>query len=155
MQSGEKWGIMVQMSGFVGEYLHTLDNKGRVALPVRFRETLGPRFVVARGLDKCLFVYPYDEWNSVIDKLKAIPMNQKDGRNFARYFLSGAQEVEPDKQGRVILPQNLREYAGLNKDVFILGVGSRIEIWNKEAWDDAKKDLGERFSALAESVVGI
>ena len=110
---------------------------------------------MARGLDKCLFVYPYDEWNSVIDKLKAIPMNQKDGRNFARYFLSGAQEVEPDKQGRVILPQNLREYAGLNKDVFILGVGSRIEIWNKEAWDDAKEDLGERFSALAESVVGI
>ena len=81
------------MNGFVGEYLHTLDSKGRVALPVKFRESLGPRFIVARGLDKCLFVYPSDEWAQVMDKLKTIPINQKDSRNFTRYFLSGATEL--------------------------------------------------------------
>ncbi|HHY16768.1 MAG TPA: division/cell wall cluster transcriptional repressor MraZ [Firmicutes bacterium] len=143
------------MNGFVGEYLHALDNKGRMALPVRFRESLGPRFIVARGLDKCLFVYPSEEWAQVMDKLKTIPINQKDARNFTRYFLSGATEAEPDKQGRVILPQNLREYAGLSKDVFILGVGSRIEIWDKDSWEKTKIDLEEGFSILAESVAGI
>ncbi len=143
------------MNGFVGEYLHTLDSKGRIALPVKFRESLGPRFIVARGLDKCLFVYPSDEWAQVMDKLKTIPINQKDSRNFTRYFLSGATEAEPDKQGRVNLPQNLREYAGLTKDVFILGVGSRIEIWDKDSWEKTKIDLEEGFSILAESVAGI
>ncbi|MGI6627277.1 MAG: division/cell wall cluster transcriptional repressor MraZ [Bacillota bacterium] len=143
------------MNGFVGEYLHALDNKGRMALPVRFRESLGPRFIVARGLDKCLFVYPSEEWAQVMDKLKTIPINQKDARNFTRYFLSGATEAEPDKQGRVILPQNLREYAGLSKDVFILGVGNRIEIWDKDSWEKTKIDLEEGFSILAESVAGI
>lgn len=146
---------MARMNGFVGEYLHTLDSKGRVALPVKFRESLGPRFIVARGLDKCLFVYPSDEWAQVMDKLKTIPINQKDSRNFTRYFLSGATEAEPDKQGRVNLPQNLREYAGLIKDVFILGVGSRIEIWDKDSWEKTKIDLEEGFSILAESVAGI
>ncbi len=90
-----------------------------------------------------------------MDKLKALPLNQKDGRNFVRYFLSGATEVEPDKQGRVILQQNLRDYAGLNKEVFVLGVGSRIEIWDKETWENAKRELEDEFSVLAESVVGI
>jgi MraZ protein len=146
---------VARMNGFVGEYLHTLDSKGRVALPVKFRESLGPRFIVARGLDKCLFVYPSDEWAQVMDKLKTIPINQKDSRNFTRYFLSGATEAEPDKQGRVNLPQNLREYAGLIKDVFILGVGSRIEIWDKDSWEKTKIDLEEGFSILAESVAGI
>ncbi len=126
-----------------------------MALPVKFRESLGPRFIVARGLDKCLFVYPSDEWAQVMDKLKTIPINQKDSRNFTRYFLSGATEAEPDKQGRVNLPQNLREYAGLIKDVFILGVGSRIEIWDKDSWEKTKIDLEEGFSILAESVAGI
>ncbi|HHY69656.1 MAG TPA: division/cell wall cluster transcriptional repressor MraZ [Bacillota bacterium] len=143
------------MTGFVGEYLHTVDDKGRLALPVKFRDSLGPRFIIARGLDKCLFVYPHEEWSNIMDKLKALPLNQKDGRNFVRYFLSGATEVEPDKQGRVILQQNLRDYAGLNKEVFVLGVGSRIEIWDKETWENAKRELEDEFSVLAESVVGI
>lgn len=143
------------INGFVGEYLHTLDSKGRVALPVKFRENLGPKFIVARGLDKCLFVYPSEEWALVMEKLKTIPISRKDARHFTRYFLSGATEAEPDKQGRVILPQNLREYAGLSREVFILGVGSRIEIWDKNSWEKTKIDLEQEFSILAESVAGI
>lgn len=101
---------MASDSGFVGEYLHAVDQKGRVALPVKFREALGPRFMVARGLDKCLAVYPSEEWELVLRNIKSLPQNQKDARAFARYFLSGATEVDPDKQGRVLLPQSLREY---------------------------------------------
>lgn len=156
--SGEKWGEVAQVSkvnGFVGEYLHTLDTKGRLALPAKFRETLGASFFIARGLDKCLFVYPEEEWAEVMGKLKTIPISKKDARHFTRYFLSGAAEVEPDKQGRVVLPLNLREYAGLNKDVFILGVGSRLEIWDKAAWETTKMGLETEFTILAESVAGI
>jgi len=156
-----KWGKVgrsgpeVSSANFVGEYLHTLDSKGRLALPAKFREILGPRFIIARGLDKCLFVYPNDEWDQVMEKLKTLPISRKDARHFTRYFLSGATEAEPDKQGRVVIPQNLREYAGLNKDVFILGVGSRIEIWDKDAWEQTKIGLEAEFSVLAESVAGI
>lgn len=143
---------MATATGFVGEHLHTVDNKGRVALPAKFRETLGPRFMIARGLDKCLAVYPSEEWALVLDTIKALPQNQKEARAYARYFLSGATEVDPDRQGRVLLPQGLREYAGLLKDVYVLGVGNRVEIWDKAAWDSLKLDIGERFSAIAESV---
>jgi MraZ protein len=142
-------------AGFVGEYLHTVDNKGRVALPAKFREMLGPRFMIARGLDKCLTVYPSEEWALVLNSVKALPQNQKEARAYARYFLSGATEVDPDRQGRVLVPQGLREYAGLTKDVYVLGVGNRVEIWDKAAWDSSKLDLGERFSTIAERVPGI
>ncbi len=156
-----KWGKVGRSgqvniaNGFVGEYLHTLDNKGRIALPIKFRETLGPNFFIARGLDKCLFVYPKEEWSQVMEKLKTMPINKKDARHFTRYFLSGTTEAEPDKQGRVVIPQNLREYASLEKDVFILGVGSRIEIWDKHAWEKTKLGLEADFSILAESVAGL
>lgn len=146
---------MAQGNGFVGEYQHSLDNKGRLALPAKFREALGPRFIVARGLDKCLFVYAPFEWEQVVEKVKAMPLSQRDARNFARYFLSGATEVEPDRQGRIILPPNLREYAGLVKDVYVLGVGTRIEIWDKDTWDRMKTDIEETFSTLAEGIAGI
>lgn len=142
-------------AGFVGEYLHAVDLKGRVALPAKFRETLGPRFMLARGLDKCLTVYPSEEWVHVLDTVKELPQNQKEVRAYARYLLSGASEVDPDKQGRIVLPQTLREYAGLSRDVYVLGVGNRVEIWDKAAWDKAKLDIGERFSTIAESVPGI
>lgn len=146
---------MAQATGFVGEYLHTVDLKGRAALPAKFREALGPRFFIARGLDKCLFVYPSEEWGLVLDKIKDMPLNQKDSRDYQRYFLSGATDVEPDKQGRIVLPMPLREYAGISKDVFILGVGTRVEIWDKEAWDRKKIDIEKAFSDIAESVTGV
>lgn len=155
VMSGGEWGGVATATGFVGEYLHTVDSKGRLALPVKFRESLGPRFMIARGLDKCLAVYPSEEWALVLENVKALPQNQKEARAYARYFLSGATEVDPDKQGRVLISQGLREYAGLGKDVYVLGVGNRVEIWDKAAWDNLKLDIGERFSSIAESVPGI
>jgi len=147
--------MVAMTTGFVGEYLHTVDNKGRVALPAKFREMLGPRFMVARGLDQCLTVYPSEEWGHVLETVKGLPQNQKEARAYARYFLSGAMEVDPDKQGRIGLPQSLREYAGISKDVYVLGVGNRVEVWDKAAWDSSKLDIGERFSSIAERVPGI
>jgi MraZ protein len=147
--------MVAMTTGFVGEYLHTVDNKGRVALPAKFREMLGPRFMIARGLDQCLTVYPSEEWVHVLETVKGLPQNQKEARAYARYFLSGAMEVDPDKQGRIGLPQSLREYAGISKDVYVLGVGNRVEVWDKAAWDSSKLDIGERFSSIAESVPGI
>lgn len=141
--------------GFVGEYLHTLDQKGRIALPVKYREMLGPRFMVARGTDKCVAVYSAEEWARVLERVMALPQNQRESREYARYFLSGAMEVDPDRQGRIVIPQTLREYAGVTKDVWVLGVGSRVEIWDKAAWEKSKLDIGERFTAIAESVPGI
>jgi len=153
--SGVKWGRVAQTKGFVGEYLHSVDQKGRVALPAKFREALGSRFIVARGLDKCLYVYPEDEWEKVLEKVGSMPLNQRDSRAFARYFLSGASEGEPDRQGRVVLPPNLRQYAGLTKDVYFLGVGTRVEIWDKDTWDRIKVEMEESFTNLAESVAKI
>lgn len=152
MWSGERWHTV---TGFVGEYLHTVDSKGRLALPSKFREMLGPQFMIARGLDKCLSAYPSEEWGRVLESVKSLPQNQKEARAYARYFLSGAVEVVPDKQGRIVLPSGLREYAGIDKDVYVLGVGNRAEIWDKEAWDNAKIEMSQKFSTIAESVPGI
>ncbi len=146
---------MFAEAGFVGEYLHVVDGKGRLALPAKFRDLLGPRFFIARGLDKCLFVYPSEEWAQVLKKIKQMPLNQSDSRAYARYFLSGATEVEPDKQGRIVLPANLRDYADLTKDVYVLGVGSRAEVWDKNQWDAMKVEIGKSFSKIAESVAGV
>ncbi len=143
------------MTGFSGEYQHSVDSKGRLAMPVKYREQLGPRFFIARGLDKCLYVYPSEEWALVLQKVKEMPLNQKDSRAYARYFLSGASDVEPDKQGRINLPGGLREYAGLAKDVYVLGVGTRLEIWDKVEWDNAKAAYAEDFSNIAEGVQGV
>jgi len=143
------------VTGFIGEYLHTVDSKGRVALPAKFRETLGPRFMITRGLDKCVAVYPSEEWSHVLETITALPQNQRESRDYARYFLSGAMEVDPDKQGRIVVTQMLRDYACLVKDVCVIGVGNRVEIWDKAAWEKSKLDIGERFTTIAESVPGI
>lgn len=155
VMSGGKWCTVAKGIGFVGEYIHSVDAKGRMALPSKFREQLGFGFVIARGLDRCLFVYPDEEWSLIIEKFKEMPMNQKDTRDYARYFLSGANEAVPDKQGRIVLPLPLRDYAKITKEVCVLGVGSRVEIWDKEAWDAMKLRLEEEFPKLAESVAGI
>jgi len=122
---------------FTGEYNHTVDEKGRLIIPSKFREELGNEFVVTKGLDGCLFVYENDEWKKFEEKLKALPLTNKDARAFARFMLAGAAMVEVDKQGRILLPVNLRIFAELDKDVVLLGVGGRIEIWNRDKWSEA------------------
>ena len=120
----------------MGEYSHSLDAKGRVIIPFKMREQLGERFVVSKGLDGCLFAFPTAEWEKFEGKLQMLPLTNKDARKFSRYFLSGAAEVELDKQGRALLPQSLREAAELEKDIVLCGVGNRIEIWDKKKWTD-------------------
>jgi len=119
-----------------GEHQHSLDAKGRMILPARFRETLGNSFIVTRGLDKCLFVYSLEEWNRFEEKVQKLPVTDPDARKFIRFFFGGACEAEVDAQGRALLPQNLREYAGLTKEIVSIGVVNRVEIWQKENWDE-------------------
>lgn len=121
---------------FMGEYNHTIDAKGRIIVPSKFREILGDEFVVTKGLDGCLFVYDNHEWAAFEEKLKALPITNKDARAFVRFFLAGAASVEVDKQGRILLLGSLREFASLQKDAVLIGVGSRIEIWSRERWED-------------------
>lgn len=119
---------------FMGEYNHTIDTKGRIIIPSKFRETLGDEFVVTQGLDGCLFVYPNDEWMNFVTQLKNLP-GSKEARQLQRYFMAGAAACEVDKQGRILIPNKLREQAGLEKDIVFVGVLSKIEIWSKEKWE--------------------
>lgn len=121
--------------GFSGEYQHSVDVKGRMIVPSKFRETLGDSFMVTRGLDNCLFVYPKEAWEAFTQKLKQLPISNTNARQFVRFFLSGAVECELDKQGRILIPQNLRAYAKISKDVSVIGVGERAEIWDSEQWN--------------------
>ncbi len=138
---------------FTGEFQHTLDGKGRVIIPSRLRDGLGERFVVTRGLDQCLFVYPTSEWVRLEQKMKQLPFTKRDSRAFSRLFFSGAMEVEADKQGRVLIPQNLREYAGIEKDVMFIGVSNRVEVWSEAAWKDYFGQANENYEELAEKLV--
>lgn len=117
----------------MGEYQHNMDAKGRVTVPSKFREDLGDKFYVSKGLDGCLFVLSSAQWERLVEKVSAIPMSQ--GKAIQRYFFSGAAEVEPDKQGRILLPQNLRDHAGLTKDVTVIGAATRAEIWDTARWN--------------------
>ena len=114
---------------FMGEYNHTIDAKGRLIIPSKFRELLGEEFVLTKGLDGCLSIYPMDEW-------KALPLTNKNARTFTRFFVAGATNCELDKQGRILVPQTLREFAGLEKDVVLTGNLNRIEVWSKEKWSE-------------------
>lgn len=118
----------------IGEYEHSLDAKGRLIMPAKLRADLGDKFIITKGLDGCLFAFSQDEWLNFETKLKSLPLSDKNSRNFVRFFLSGATECEIDKQGRFLIPNNLRISASLEKDVIIIGVGTRLEIWNKDAW---------------------
>lgn len=142
---------------FMGEYNHTIDAKGRLIVPSKFREALGDTFVVTKGLDGCLFVYDNEEWGIFEEKLKSLPITNKEARQFVRFFLAGAAEVEVDKQGRILVPNVLREFAELNKDVVLIGVASRIEIWSKERFDGmaAYEDMDEIAEHMAELGLGI
>jgi MraZ protein len=121
---------------FMGEYNHTIDAKGRLIIPAKFRELLGEEFVLTRGLDGCIWIYPMDEWAAFEEKLKSLPLTVKNARAFARFFVAGAAYGELDKQGRVLVPGSLREFAHLDKDVVLAGNLSRIEVWSKEKWNE-------------------
>lgn len=116
----------------IGEYQHNLDDKGRVNFPAKLRDSLGNRFIITKGLDKCLCVYSEDEWRVLEDKIRALPVSKS--RQLQRFLFAGAADVVPDKQGRVVIPSNLRDYAGLDKEVMVIGASVRAEIWDKDRW---------------------
>ena len=136
----------------IGEYAHTIDTKGRLIVPAKLREGLGDSFVITKGLDGCLYAYTENEWEKFIEKLTTLPMTNADSRKFVRFFLSGAASVEPDKMGRILIPQPLRNHAKLEKEVVLIGVASRVEIWDKECWDSNDcsdmDDIAERMDEL-------
>lgn len=139
---------------FMGEYHHSIDNKGRMIVPSKFREDLGELFIITRGLDQCLFGYPLSEWALIEDKLKGLPLTKKDARAFTRFFFSGATESELDKQGRINIPAPLLQYAKLEKECVVLGVSNRIEIWSKQIWEDYFAESEESFAEIAENMIG-
>ena len=121
---------------FMGEYNHIIDAKGRLIIPARFRELLGEEFILTKGLDGCLSIYPMDAWEAFETKLRALPLTNKNARTFTRFFVAGATNCELDRQGRILVPQTLREFAGLEKEVVLTGNLDRIEIWSKEKWSE-------------------
>ncbi len=138
---------------FMGEYSHAIDQKGRLIMPAKIRSGLGERFIITKGLDSCLFVYPEHEWKVLEEKLKNLPFTNKNARSFSRFFFSGATEVEFDRQGRVLIPNNLRNHADLDKEVVIIGVSTRLEIWNKENWEKYNQDSNDEYEELAEKMI--
>ncbi|WP_226665850.1 division/cell wall cluster transcriptional repressor MraZ [Metabacillus litoralis] len=138
---------------FMGEYQHTIDLKGRMIVPSKFREGLGEAFVLTRGLDQCLFGYPMSEWKTIEDKLKALPLTKKDARAFTRFFFSGATECELDKQGRVNIATPLLQYAKLEKECVVIGVSNRIELWSKSIWEKYVAEQEDSFEEIAENMI--
>ncbi|MDF2524015.1 MAG: cell division/cell wall cluster transcriptional repressor MraZ [Clostridiales bacterium] len=137
---------------FYGEYQHTVDPKGRAIIPSKFREGLGEKFIITKGLDNCLFAYSSDEWSNLEAKLKTLPFTDKDVRAFVRFFFAGAAECEVDKQGRILIPQNLRDYAALEKDIYVIGVSTRVEIWDKSKWESYSGDDNIGADKIAEKM---
>lgn len=129
----------------IGEYEHSIDVKGRLIMPAKLRDDMGEKFIITKGLDGCLFGFSQNEWANFEEKLKTLPLTSKNARDFVRFFLSGATECEIDKQGRFLIAGNLRQYAHMDKEVVIIGVGTRIEIWNREEWK--KYNSSENISA--------
>ena len=136
---------------FIGEYYHAIDTKNRMIVPSKFRDDLNGKFVLTKGLDGCRYGYPIEEWKTLSDKLKTLPLTNKNARAFVRFFFSGAHEIEIDKQGRALIPQNLIEYAHIEKDIVSIGVLTRIEIWSKEDWNNYN-DSNVDFDEIAEKM---
>lgn len=139
-------------SMFIGEYTHSIDDKGRMAVPVKFRAALGKGAVVTRGLDGCLFVYTSAEWRKLADKLVTLPIAQANTRAFSRLMLAGAMEVDIDSQGRVLVPDYLRKYAGLSKQVVVTGLYNRLELWDEAAWTKYKSSTERSSVDIAEAL---
>lgn len=125
----------------IGEYEHSIDVKGRLIMPAKLRIDMGEKFILTKGLDGCLFAFSQNEWLNFETKLKTLPLSDKNARNFVRFFLSGATECEIDKQGRFLIPNNLRIAANLEKEAVIIGVGTRLEIWNKQTWQKCDENM--------------
>ena len=136
----------------LGEYNHTIDEKSRVIVPSKFRDDLGSTFVVTKGFDKCLFAFSVSEWQNFEAQLKALPLSNENARKYVRYFMAGATECQVDKQGRVLIPGNLRQYATLDKEIVIIGVGTRIEIWNRATWISYSSDENISADEIAENM---
>ena len=136
----------------IGEYEHVLDAKGRLIMPAKLREDMGEKFIITKGLDGCLFGFSMKEWANFEEKLKTLPLTNKNARDFVRFFLSGAIECELDKQGRFLIASNLREYANMEKDVAIIGVGTRLEIWDREKWKSYNSDENISADEIAENM---
>lgn len=149
VECGEKWGIDKM---FIGEYHHTIDEKGRIIIPSKFRDELGSNFVVTRGIESCLFVYPNKNWEQICEKLNSLPFTRKDARVFNRFFMSGATNVELDKQGRINISSPLITHANLKKDCVVIGTGDRLEIWSKEDWDSFFNSNKDSMSDIAENL---
>lgn len=137
---------------FIGEYNHAIDEKGRMAIPVKFRSDLAKGAVVTRGLDNCLFLYSLEEWEKLAEKLSKLPISQANTRAFARLMLAGAMDVETDKQGRIILPEYLRKYAAIQKKVVVAGLYNRLEIWNEDNWNKYKEGKEAQSNDIAEAL---
>ena len=148
VESGEKWGINM----FMGEFHHSIDDKGRLILPAKFREDLGDNFIITRGLEECLFIYSISEWEKITHKLNNLPFTKKDARSFMRFFLSGATATEFDKQGRINITSPLISYADLKKECVIIGVGDRIEVWSSEKWSNFYDINKEKMTDIAETL---
>ena len=148
VDSGEKWGIIMLM----GEFHHTIDEKGRLIIPSKFREELGNNFIITRGLEECLFIYSMENWNKITSKLNSLPFTKRDARSFTRFFLSGATAAQFDKQGRINITSPLVSYAELKKECVIIGVGDRLEIWSSEKWNNFYEENKENLSNIAENI---
>ena len=157
----EKSGIKCQKVGkgggkmLLGEYEHTLDPKGRLAMPAKLRENLGTNFIITKGLDGCLFVYDMEQWRLMENKLASLPVSMKKVRDFTRFLFGGACEAECDKQGRVLLPLSLRRHAHLEKDAVIVGVGNRAEIWDAQTWNNYNAACADDVNELAEQLADL
>ena len=139
----------------MGEFEHTLDTKGRISMPAKLRKDMGDAFILTKGLDGCLFAFSSEEWLNFETKLKSLPLSDKNARNFVRFFLAGATECEIDKQGRFLIPSNLRQAANLEKDAVIIGVGTRLEIWNKSTWKSKYEEISADEIAENMTMLGI
>ena len=145
---GKKWGIYM----FMGEYHHSIDDKGRLIIPAKFRSELGDKFIITRGIENCLFAYPEKRWEEIVHKLESLPFTKKDARNFTRFFLSGATVAEFDKQGHVNITSPLINYASIEKDCVIIGTGDRLEIWSEDAWNSFFDSASINMSDIAENL---
>lgn len=136
----------------IGEHRHTLDSKKRIAIPAKMRRALGEQVVITKGLDSCLFVYPQEEWQKQVEKISSLPMGSAANRSFARFILSQAAEVELDQLGRILIPDNLKEYAKLEKNAVVVGVHNRLEIWNEALWKEFRNKAESNADELAEKL---
>ena len=140
---------------FFGEIRHSVDSKGRLVMPAKFREGSLDGYVMTKGLDQCIFLFPLDEWKRMEEKLKSLPLTHKDARAFVRYFFSGACDGELDKQGRIRIPQNLMDYAELSTKSVVIGVGTRMEIWSESLWDDYNDDESLSYDQIAQQLADL